>query len=151
MSRTWKEWPGCDCPDCGSGTEVFAEEKPLHDLVLKDEGCVAEVSVGDQDPVRCSDPACPRHTRDLGSISVYDDGDATWEFEAWPVGDDGKPCMPETMAACELLERLKEKLNQFFGVYRWGVGEAEYSAMRDALTVLSDHLAEMDKKSKGGC
>jgi len=80
--KSWKPWPGCDCPDCGSNTEVFTK-------------CKKEGYTIDTDPVRCSDPACPRHTEDLGWTIVYEEDSVATAFDSWPIGDDNKPCKPE--------------------------------------------------------
>ena len=50
--KTWKPWPGCDCPDCGNSTEVLSDADAPDGFTT------------DGDAVRCSDPACPRHTQD---------------------------------------------------------------------------------------
>ena len=80
--KTWKPWPGCDCPDCGSGTEVLSDAEAPDGYTT------------DGDAVRCSDPACPRHTQDLGQTTVYAEDDVCDEFEGWPIGDDDKPYNP---------------------------------------------------------
>ena len=79
--KTWKPWPGCDCPDCGSSTEVFTAQ-------------TRDGWTDDGDDLRCSDPACPRHTLDLGQTVVYDVDDVSDSFEGWPIGDDDKPYNP---------------------------------------------------------
>ena len=79
--KTWKPWPGCDCPDCGNSTEVFTD-------------CVEDGWTMDCDPIRCDDPACPRHTEDLGHTIVVDADDVFDEFEGWPIGEDDEPHRP---------------------------------------------------------
>ena len=81
--KTWKAWPGIDCPDCGSSTEIES------DADCKDGDCY------DSDQLRCSDPKCQRHTEELGYVAVYDVDDIDEIFEAWPIGDDDKPYRPE--------------------------------------------------------
>lgn len=83
--KSWQFWPGCDCPDCGCSTEVESDSD------------AAEGWTTDGDPLRCSDPACPRHTEDLGHTIVYDEDDVGYDFDAWPIGDDDKPHRPEDL------------------------------------------------------
>jgi hypothetical protein len=80
-AKAWKPWPGCDCPDCGDGTEYLTDQ-------TRDGWTV------DGDPIRCADPKCPRHTEDLGQTVVYDEDDVGDSFEAWPIGEDDKPYRP---------------------------------------------------------
>jgi hypothetical protein len=82
--KTWHPWPGCDCPDCGSSTEVESDagSKPGW--------------TNDCDRLRCSDPKCPRHVEDLGHTIVYDVDDVGDAFDAWPIGDDDLPHRPGT-------------------------------------------------------
>ena len=78
--KTWKPWPGCDCPDCGSSTEVESD--------------AADGWTHDCDQLRCRDSECPRHTEDLGHTVVYAEDDVGDSFEGWPIGDDDKPYNP---------------------------------------------------------
>ena len=80
--KTWAYWPGCDCPDCGSSTEILTKY-------------TKEGWTNDCDPIRCSDPDCPRHTEAFGHTIVYDVDSVSGDFEAWPIGDDGKPYNPK--------------------------------------------------------
>lgn len=82
--KTWKPWPGLDCPDCGSSAEV---ESNLG---------FGDGWANDSDCLRCSDPTCPRHTEDLGHVTVYDEDDVSSSFEEWPIGEDDKPYDPRT-------------------------------------------------------
>jgi hypothetical protein len=79
--KKWKYWPLCDCPNCGSSTELLTD-------------CEIECETVDCDLLRCSDPECPRHTEDLGHTIVYAVDDVGDSFEGWPIGDDGKPYRP---------------------------------------------------------
>jgi len=81
-AKTWKPWPGSDCPDCGCGTEVESDAD------------AAEGWTTDCDRLRCSDPACPRHTQDLGHTIVEAEDDVGDSFDGWPIGDDDKPYNP---------------------------------------------------------
>ena len=79
--KTWKPWPDGDCPDCGCGLEVLTE-------------CTEGGWTMDCDPLRCEDPACPRHTQDLGHTVVMDEDAVSQEFEGWPIGEDDQPYNP---------------------------------------------------------
>lgn len=81
--KTWKPWPGSDCPDCGSGTEYLTNTDDPDGWTT------------DLDPVRCSDPSCPRHTEDLGHTVVYAEDEVTDTFDPWPIGEDDKPYRPQ--------------------------------------------------------
>ena len=83
-SPLWKQWPHCDCPDCGDGTEILTI-------------CTGHGEAVDCDPIRCSNPECPRHTEDLGQAVVYNGGDVGSSFERWPRGGDGKPHRPSAV------------------------------------------------------
>ena len=81
--KTWKPWPGINCPDCGCETEVESD----HDA--------ADGICNDEDRLRCSDNECQRHSQDLGCVLVLGDGpEVVEQFDEWPIGEDDKPYRP---------------------------------------------------------
>lgn len=81
--KTWKPWPGTNCPDCGSSCEILSST------------AAEEGDCQDGDLLRCEDPYCPRHTEELGYVSGWDDAYVGDAFEAWPLDDNDQPYKPE--------------------------------------------------------